>query len=51
MSVRPRAHPLGFLCDDLKRLGIVTCEDAMNAPEGKNGSRPPVSFWCASGGA
>ncbi|TXI02858.1 MAG: DNA polymerase-like protein [Rhizobium sp.] len=30
-----RAHPLTFLRDDLKRRRIVTCEDAMNARDGK----------------
>jgi error-prone DNA polymerase len=30
-----RAHPLSFLRNDLKRRRIVTCEDAMNARDGK----------------
>ncbi|NSZ19732.1 error-prone DNA polymerase [Agrobacterium vitis] len=30
-----RAHPLSFLRDDLTKRRIVTCEDAMNARDGK----------------
>jgi DNA polymerase III alpha subunit len=35
VGLTPRAHPLRFLRGDLKSRRIVTCEDAMNASDGK----------------